>query len=159
MTPAAFEAYIAASIPGFAEDKVRAGTWAAGEALEKSRQAYAHFLPQGMDSPGHSFHVVVDDDGATEVGVLWIFVEPAAPATAWLYHIAIDAPHRGRGLGRAALALAEAFARGRGCTAMELNVFGWNTRAIQLYGRHGYSPVDIRMRKSFAIEPPWAPDR
>lgn len=150
MTPAGFETYLAASIPGFAADKVRAGIWAAAEALEKSRKAHQHFLPEGMASPGHSFHTVVGDDGATEIGVLWIFIDPQSPAMAFLYHIVIDEKHRGRGLGRAALELAESYVRRNGCTAMELNVFGWNTRALELYGRHGYSPVDIRMRKVFA---------
>lgn len=82
MTPAAFETYLAASIPGFAADKVRAGIWAAGDALEKSHKAFQHFLPQGMASPGHSFHAVLDDDGVTQIGVLWIFIDPRAPATA-----------------------------------------------------------------------------
>lgn len=150
MTPAEFENYLAASIPGFAGDKVRAGAWPAEGAIERSRKAFDHFLPEGMASPGHSFHVVVDEDGATAVGVLWIFVDPKAPANAFLYHIVIDEPHRGRGLGSAALDLAEGYARGHGCTSMELNVFGWNTRALELYNRHGYSPVDIRMRKDLA---------
>lgn len=147
MTAAAFETYLAGSIAGFAEDKVRAGSWSAAESLEKSRKAFEHFLPEGMASPGHSFHLVMADDGATQIGVLWIFIDANAPATAWLYHIVIDERHRGQGLGKAALELAEAHARGHGCTSMELNVFGWNTRAIDLYSRHGYSPVDIRMRK------------
>ncbi len=147
MTAAAFETYLAGSIAGFAEDKVRAGTWAAPEALEKSHKAFQHFLPEGMASPGHTFHVVVED--GEEVGVLWLFVDPKAPATAWLYHIVIDEKQRGRGLGKAALDLAEGYARQNGCTSMELNVFGWNTRAIDLYSRHGYSAVDIRMRKDF----------
>ena len=103
-----------------------------------------------MASPGHSFHVVVEDGEAAGVGVLWLYVDPQAPATAWLYHILIDEKHRGRGLGSAALELAEAEARASGCTALELNVFGWNTRAIALYVRHGYSPVDIRMHKDLA---------
>ena len=149
MLPAAFETYLATSIPGFAQDKVRAGSWSAAESLEKSQQAFGHFLPDGMASPGHTFHLVVADDGATEVGVLWIFIDAKAPSTAWLYHIVIDEKHRGKGLGTATLDLAEAHARANGCTAMELNVFGWNTRAIDLYSRHGYSPVDIRMRKDF----------
>ena len=150
MTPAEFEPYLEASICGFADDKVRAGAWPAEGAVERSRKAFEHFLPQGMASPGHSFHVVMDDDGAAGVGVLWIFVDPKVPGAAFLYHIMIDEQHRGRGLGTAALALAEAHARGCGCTTLELNVFGWNTRAIDLYERHGYSPVDIRMRKDLA---------
>ena len=147
MTAASFETYLAGSIAGFAEDKVRAGSWDAAVALEKSHQAFRHFLPEGMASPGHSFHVV--EEAGEEIGVLWLYVDPKAPATAWLYHIVIDEKHRGRGLGKAALELAERHARQNGCTSMELNVFGWNTRAIDLYSRHGYSPVDIRMRKDF----------
>jgi GNAT superfamily N-acetyltransferase len=68
------------------------------------------------------------------VGSLWI--GPHGPDRAdafWVWDVEIDAPHRGRGLGRAAMLLAEEAARAHGATELGLNVFGPNTVARHLY--------------------------
>ncbi|MEV0005724.1 GNAT family N-acetyltransferase [Micromonospora sp. NPDC050980] len=53
----------------------------------------------------------------------------------------------GEGLDRALLAAGERAARERGARALELNVFGANETAAQLYRTSGYRVVTQQMRK------------
>lgn len=55
-----------------------------------------------------------------------------------LYSLAVADTARGRGLGAALLAAAEAAAVERGCQGMRLEVRTDNTAAVALYTRHGY---------------------
>lgn len=55
-----------------------------------------------------------------------------------LYSLAVAGTARGKGLGAALLAAAEAVAAGRGCREMRLEVRIDNAAAIALYTRHGY---------------------
>ncbi len=59
----------------------------------------------------------------------------------------IDPAHRGRGLGRAAMVLAEEAARSQGASELGLNVFGPNTVARRLYESLGYETTAVNMRK------------
>ena len=69
------------------------------------------------------------------------------PGAAWLYEIVLDAALRGRGLGRAALSLAEGEARSRGMTRIDLNVLGGNRVARSLYASEGYAESSLHMGK------------
>ena len=59
----------------------------------------------------------------------------------------IGEEHRGRGYGRAAMLLAEEEARRRGLNRIELNVFGGNTIARNLYRSLGYVETSAQMAK------------
>ncbi|MBK5958658.1 hypothetical protein CCR97_10610 [Rhodoplanes elegans] len=56
-----------------------------------------------------------------------------------LYSLAVDPQARGRGLGPALLAAAEAEARSRSCRAIRLEVHETNARAIERYRRAGFT--------------------
>jgi ribosomal protein S18 acetylase RimI-like enzyme len=148
MSEAAFEAYLARSVPEYADDKVKAGTWAAEDALRLSQAGHDKLLPEGIRTPGHFLFELVEAASNNVVGNLWIFVDQQArPARAFIYDIAIEVPHQGRGLGKVALRLAEDEARQHGCALIELHVFGWNQRALSLYEKSGYGYVDMVMAK------------
>jgi ribosomal protein S18 acetylase RimI-like enzyme len=68
--------------------------------------------------------------------------------TAFVYGIELDAAHRGRGIGRAAMALLEERARVRGLPRIELNVFGGNAPARGLYRSLGYEEIAVYMGKT-----------
>ena len=88
--------------------------------------------------------MVVDGD---KVGHLWI--GPRAPDDDdhwWVWDIEVDEAWRGRGLGRAAMELAEREARGRRCIEIGLTVIADN-RARRLYESLGYREASVRMRK------------
>ena len=148
MTPDAFAAWIDAIVAAYAGDKVRVGTWAADEALERSRRAFDELLPDGLATAGHELRSIVAEDG-TSVGVLWFAPnDEMRGAVAFIYDIEIDEAHRGRGYGRAALEALEPLARSLGFDSIGLHVFGDNDVARGLYRSAGYVETDITMRKS-----------
>jgi GNAT superfamily N-acetyltransferase len=56
----------------------------------------------------------------------------------------VDAAHRGRGIGRALLAYAIAWARANGRPALTLRVFPDNERARALYHASGFDDVEVQ---------------
>jgi ribosomal protein S18 acetylase RimI-like enzyme len=104
-------------------------------------------FPNGSPAPGHHLYRVEDDE--RPVGSLWLGPASAdTPRQCWIWDIEIDEGHRGRGIGTAAVRLAEEQARSHGATHLGLNVFGHNTVARHLYERLGYRTVSIRMSKA-----------
>jgi ribosomal protein S18 acetylase RimI-like enzyme len=65
----------------------------------------------------------------------------------YVYNVEVDEIHRGVGLGRAAMLLAEAEALARGIDRIELNVWGGNAVARGLYRSLGYVERAISMAK------------
>jgi ribosomal protein S18 acetylase RimI-like enzyme len=103
-------------------------------------------FPDGQSGPGQLLYRVEKD--GQPVGSLWISpVSPNQPEAWWVWDITIEEPHRGRGLGKAAMLLAEREARSHGATELGLNVFGSNTVARHLYELLGYGTVAVRMSK------------
>ena len=148
MTPDAYAAWLDAIIVAYADDKVRIGTWAADEGLERSRRAFDELLPEGLATPGHELRSIVTEDG-TSVGVLWFAPnDELRGAVAFIYDIEIDEAYRGRGYGRAALEALEPLARSLGFDAIGLHVFGDNDVARGLYRSAGFVETDVTMRKS-----------
>ena len=136
---------------------------ASGEPAEiaeaNAAESYARLFPGGTPAAGHEIFVLVEDNDADDggpgapdpggaVGTLWLGPYPDNRAGAvWVWNIDIDAEHRGRGLGRAGMLLAEDEARRRGAHEIGLNVFGFNDVAIGLYRSLGYEAASIQMRK------------
>ena len=67
---------------------------------------------------------------------------------AWVYYVAVDPAHQGRGRGRAIMAAAESWARARGAPKLELMVREGNAAAQAFYQRLGYAiaPVAVLAR-------------
>ena len=89
----------------------------------------------------------IEHEGA-RVGrvVLWLDAFEK-PGNAWLFEIVLDPAVRGRGLGREALRLAEAEARARGMTRIDLNLFAGNAVARSLYASEGYAESSVHLGK------------
>jgi ribosomal protein S18 acetylase RimI-like enzyme len=139
--------FIATTLAGYIDGRI-----GAGEAPEKARriaqEQTAVLFPDGRPAPGQLVYRVIDDDGVA-VGLLWIGPHgPDDPHHFWVWDVAIDENQRGRGLGRAAMLLAEEAARHHGATELGLNVFGPNTVARRLYESLDYETTAINMRKA-----------
>jgi len=149
MTPLEYEPWLAQAIADYADDKVRAGTWEAGDAIERSRNDFQQLLPDGLASPDNYLYCVWSDDAPldTPVGVLWIAVLRRKPAQAFVYDFVIFEPYRRRGYGGQALRALEDKVRGLGLDTIGLHVFGHNHGAIALYEKAGYEVTDINMSK------------
>ncbi|HET7902970.1 MAG TPA: GNAT family N-acetyltransferase [Candidatus Eisenbacteria bacterium] len=148
MSDSEYEECIAALIPAYAAEKVAAGHWAEAEALDLSRKMIAELLPQGLETPDHSFFTIRDEDGTTPVGVLWIVRKPqAGKPIAHIYDIEIWPEHQRKGHATRALNALEAMARDLGITGLALHVFGHNPGAQALYARQGFEIKGISMFK------------
>jgi ribosomal protein S18 acetylase RimI-like enzyme len=147
MDPDAWEAWRIATIAGYATDMVRTGAWVAASAQERAAALFERVLPDGRETAGHEFRSVVTDADET-VGALWIGPEDrVGRGTAFIWDIVIDAAHRGRGYGRAAMEALEPLARSLGYDAIRLHVFGDNAVARGLYRSVGYLETDVTMLK------------
>ncbi|MGH3071039.1 MAG: GNAT family N-acetyltransferase [Gaiellaceae bacterium] len=87
---------------------------------------------------------VAEDDGAI-IGRLSVARDPNSASR----HVAdlgimVAAGHRRRGIGRALLEQAVAWARDAGVRKLELHVFPWNEPAIRLYEEFGFEREGLR---------------
>ena len=65
MSPAEFQVYLERSIAEYADDKVKAGNWPQEGALERSRQEFNKYLPQGLDTPANFLRSLTDPETGT----------------------------------------------------------------------------------------------
>lgn len=119
------------------------------EALVRAEEENAALLTDGVGTPGHAFFVAEDADSGARVGHLWFGPSPRnpEPAVIWLFDIFVEEVARGRGIGRAMMAVLEVEARSTGKRRIELNVFGDNERAKHLYVSTGYTEMSRQMGK------------
>lgn len=148
MSETDFQAWLPATTERYAEDKVRAGNWPGGGALERSRKELAALLPQGRQTPEHLFFNVVDSTDKAIVGNLWVkTATPVLGGTTVIYNIEVNEERRGRGYGTATLAALEQRMRAQGAVRLALHVFGFNQSAQRLYQRMGYEVTNVAMSK------------
>lgn len=116
-------------------------------AAARAARSATDAFPAGEAGAGHWLYAVEDGEG-TRVGILWLG-EPfdGEPDSLWVYDIEIDPEHRGRGLGRDAMLLAEEEARRLGRQRIKLNVFARNAVARALYLSLGFEEMSIQMSK------------
>lgn len=150
LTPDEFPTFVAASKVGYAHDIELHGGQTREAALAKAEADFPAVLPLGLETPGHAIFVV-EADGAA-VGRLWLAERQlGGRRTLFIYDISIDPEQQGRGFGRAAMRLAEEEARGRGIGRIELNVFGGNEVARNLYRSLGYVENSVQMSKDLGV--------
>ena len=132
----------------YAADMHRLGGVPEAVAREDARQSTLHLFPDGRPREGHHLYRAVDDAGRP-VGFLWL--AHRQPGTvredAYVYDIEIEADRRGEGWGRRLLERAESIAREWGVESLQLNVFGDNTVARQLYRSAGFREQQVVMTK------------
>ena len=91
--------------------------------------------------------VILNDVAAPEYApIVW---QTATPALV-IHTLVVDPRRQGGGLGRAAMACCEAFARARGFASIRLDAYPGNPAAIALYERLGYA---LRGEVVFGFKP------
>ncbi|MGZ6372834.1 MAG: N-acetyltransferase family protein [Candidatus Limnocylindria bacterium] len=146
LRPDEYDAWRRTVTDGYAADIEASGDTPRDAARTKAEQDMATVLAEGLATAGHAVFVVERD--AEPVGRLWV-AERAIDGrrVLYVYDVEIDEGHRGEGLGRAAMLLAEDEARARGIGRIELNVFGGNSVARSLYRSLGYTERAVSMGK------------
>jgi ribosomal protein S18 acetylase RimI-like enzyme len=116
-------------------------------AREKAAADIEQLFPDGRPSD-EQLVFVIEADGEP-VGELWLADRDVlGQRSLFIYDVHVAEPQRGRGLGKAAMLLAEDEARRRSIDRLALNVFGRNTVARRLYQSLGYEENAIAMSKS-----------
>jgi ribosomal protein S18 acetylase RimI-like enzyme len=144
MDEAAIGRWLDRARAAYIADLIASGIGKAAASRTAAEQEVAAF-PDGRPARGHVlFDVIVDDE---KVGSLWMGPRDLDDEDHWwVWDIEIDEAWRGRGIGRAAMELAEREAQLRGCVEIGLTVTADNP-ARRLYESLGYREASIRMRK------------
>ena len=143
-----FHAWLIEAIPSFALANVEDGRWTLAESIEKSREAHAALLPEGVLTLGQFFVHLHDADTGERVGMLW-WAETDKPSgrEAYVYNLTVAEAWRRRGYARAALLELERVAREGAVHHLGLHVFGHNHGARRLYESLGFEPTSLTLRK------------
>jgi ribosomal protein S18 acetylase RimI-like enzyme len=116
---------------GYVEELVERGV-PREQAVVHEAAAFGVALPDGPATEGTAL-LCLDHAGVT-VGHLWLRVVPPA----YVFSVAVEEAHRGRGHGRTLMRVAEEVSRDAGSGTIELSVFAGNTPALRLYESLGY---------------------
>ena len=138
-----FERFLEREIRGYAEDHVRNGNWSPEGALERSKQEFEHYLPDGIHSKDqYLYSIIYENDN--KIGVLWVQVKEHK---AFIFDFVIDEAFRGKGYGKQALAAMDEKLLSMNVESVELHVFGDNVTAQELYKKAGFQITGIHMNK------------
>jgi len=151
MEQSEFGTFLEENILRYARENVDNGRWQADEALERSRESFQRFLPDGLQSKDQYIFNIFDDEQSLKLGLLWVEVkmhEPNRPA--FVFDFIIDEQYRGKGFGKKALIALDEKVQQMGAKSVALHVFSRNEIAFELYKKMGYEVTDINMRKKYA---------
>ncbi len=117
---------------------------------EQMDQAVRASLVDAVQSPGEGQVVLIAEEAGMRAG--YVHLHPDVDFFTGETHghvsdLVVAPGAEGRGIGRALMEAAEAWARARGYRLLTLNVFGDNVRARALYDRLGYRPDTTKMVK------------
>ncbi len=144
-----YDSWLARTVGEYAEEKVQAGNYDAGEALERAEQEFSELLPEGPVTPGQYMFSIVDASAGERVGVVWFAEIQRGPRReAFVYDLIVHEPFRRRGFARAAMLALEDEVRGLGIERIGLHVFGHNRAAWALYDQLGYEVTNVNMGKT-----------
>jgi ribosomal protein S18 acetylase RimI-like enzyme len=151
MTASEYAAYMASSIPHFADAKVASGQWAPAEALALAQQMHDELLPQGLATPDNFLFTVRDGSSPVGIGMLWFAAQQrGAQRIAYVYDVDISPEHQRKGHASRAFVALEAEVQKLGLSGIALHVFGQNAGAQALYRKLGFLTTNINMFKQVA---------
>lgn len=147
MTNAEYSFWAPRSQKGYAQDKMKANHYTEDEANAIAADDFARILPKGLESPDNYLFSARNEAG-TVLGYIWFCIRGVEHnRQAFVCDVIIEPEFRGHGHGRKIMELAEIEAKKVGAKRMGLHVFGFNTRAINLYQSLGYETTDLVMEK------------
>jgi len=148
MTEREYAAWLEATIPAYAADKVGSGQWSQEDSLELSRKEYAELLPKGLETPDNHLFTIVDSR-AMAVGVLWFAVKTRFNVrVAHVFDVSVWPGRRREGHAFRAFVALEDEVRRLGLSGIALHVFGHNKGAQALYAKLGFQPTNIALFKT-----------
>ncbi|MEO8970126.1 MAG: GNAT family N-acetyltransferase [Ktedonobacteraceae bacterium] len=151
MNETEYQEYLAVAIADYAQEHVKAGRWNTENALQKATQEYADILTEGLHTRDQYFFTIVDEQTATNVGMLWFAAtERANEPVAFVYDVVVYEQFRRHGYGEEAFLAMETKVRELGLEKIGLHVFGHNHAARAMYEKLGYVVTNVTMSKSLS---------
>ncbi len=149
MLDSEYPAYLSYFIPDYAAEVAATYGLSADDALARVRREIAADLPDGVHTSGHQLLCLVAPAGDAEelIGYLW-FKPDAATRSAFINDFEILPVHRGRGLGKQAMAILADELKRQGFEQIKLRVAAENARARHVYEATGFRVTGINMSKS-----------
>ena len=138
MTPAEYSEWLASEKDAYIGDIVRAGAMSPEEAVRKSDRDFAQLLPEGLATPDTTLLVL--EAAGEQIGTGWL-KHRYRPGVTYGYSLYVDEQHRGKGYGRAAMAVGEQATLAGGDSTLMFTVWGGNEVAMNLYTSAGYQVV------------------
>ena len=145
-----FPAYRDYFIEDYAQDLASNHGMALPDAHRQADASLQQLLPLGVATPGHHLLAMVPEASnapGEPLGYLWHAIDGAA-GTTFIYDFYVTPPHRGRGLGKAAMAVLEAELKCLGVSQIKLRVAYDNPRARALYEEIGFHITGYNIAKT-----------
>lgn len=143
-----YQSYLSSAIAGYAEDKVKAGTWNEKEALQLATYSFNDLLPNGIESKGEYLYAIEKQASQEKIGFLWFHADnEKKPMKIFIYDFIIFEAYRNQGYGKEALSCLNSKAKEIGASEIGLHVFAHNKAALHLYEKVGFLATDISMVK------------
>jgi ribosomal protein S18 acetylase RimI-like enzyme len=143
-----FEDYLENLLVRYTADKIAAGNVGPDNATETIRKEIDNLMPQGLQTPHHTYFQICDQESGNKVGILWVYYDPQdRRKQAFIYDLEVDEAYRRQGYASQALLALEDHLRRLGVQKIGLHVFGFNTEAQALYCKLGYEITNIQMAK------------
>ncbi|MFH8342520.1 GNAT family N-acetyltransferase [Streptomyces sp. AM6-12] len=139
MARAEYTEWLAAEKASYVGDIVRSGSLSREEARRKSDEDFATLLPEGLETPDSALLVL--EAAGEPVGTAWLR-HSYLPGVTYGYSLNIREEHRGKGYGRAAMAVGERATFEAGESVLMFSVWGGNDVAMNLYTSAGYRVLD-----------------
>ncbi|MFI9650595.1 GNAT family N-acetyltransferase [Streptomyces sp. NPDC052040] len=139
MTGAEYPEWLAFEKASYAEGIVRAGALDAVEAARKADRDFAELIPEGLETPENTFLVL--EAAGEPIGTGWL-KHAHLPGVTYGYSLHVQERYRGKGYGRAAMAVGERATLAGGDSVLMFTVWGGNEVAMNLYTSAGYRVLD-----------------
>ena len=140
-----FEPFLEREIVGYAKEHVRNGNWPEEGSLERSRNEFAHYLPDGIHTKDQYLWSIIDER-ENKIGILWVQIKER---NAFIFDFVIDESLRGKGFGKQALAAMDEKLKSMNVESVGLHVFGDNVSAQELYKKMGFEVTGMHMKKHY----------
>jgi len=148
MDEATYQAYLAWTIPNYAQENIQSGRWSPNVALQRAEEEYRQLLPDGLASHDQYLFSIKDKISGKNVGMLWFGIqERGGKRGAFVYDVKIDEQFRRQGYGEQAFLAMEEKVHALGLETIGLHVFGNNYGARAMYEKLGYVATNVMMSK------------
>ncbi|MEU9479998.1 GNAT family N-acetyltransferase [Streptomyces sp. NPDC048191] len=139
MAQAEYPAWLAAEKAAYTDDIIRSGVLGPEEAERKSDRDFAKLITDGLATPDNTFLVL--EAAGERIGTGWL-KHGFLPGVTYGYSLHVEERHRGKGYGRAAMAVGERATLAAGDSVLMFTVWGGNEVAMNLYTGVGYRVIE-----------------